>query len=90
MTISNYKKEPFSSMFSHATFVETVWVTTADGYYIYQFSRLDGEKQWFLDAKYRGMLPIFCHGKGSRSCLKSVAAADIHVAIENHIATLTK
>jgi hypothetical protein len=84
MNVLDYKKEAFSSRFSSATSIELVRVATVDGY-TYHFSRLEGETEWYLDAKFKGILPLYVHGKGSRSCRKETANTNVKKMIAEFI-----
>lgn len=76
-------RQPFSSMFSRATFV---WVATVEaGDASVTYSQLEGETEWLADSLFRrsrdgkGWLPSWVHGIGSRCCAKQ-AAADLVAA----------
>lgn len=45
-------------------------------------SRYNTEQEWYIDAQINNMLPLFCHGEGSRCCLKQAAQAELLKAIE--------
>jgi hypothetical protein len=47
------------------------------------FSRYDCESEWYCDAHFgAGGVPYFCHGEGSRCCLKKVATGRLRQALE--------
>jgi hypothetical protein len=45
-------------------------------------SRYSTEQEWYVDAQINNMLPLFCHGEGSRCCRKQAAQAELLEAIE--------
>jgi hypothetical protein len=51
----------------------------------YHFTKGEDEKDWYCDALFNSFgVPIFCHGEGSRSCMKRKASD--HVAQELNLA----
>lgn len=46
------------------------------------FSKYSTESEWYCDATFRNGMPVFCHGEGSRSCMKRAAQNEIKEAIE--------
>jgi hypothetical protein len=48
----------------------------------FHFSQLAGETDWYCDAHFgRNGYPYFCHGFGSRVCLKQIATDEIAVLL---------
>ena len=46
-------------------------------------SRYDTEKTWYADSAFgKGCMPIFCHGEGSRCCMKRPVNEDVHKALQ--------
>lgn len=53
------------------------------------FSRYSTEDKWYIDYEFHNGLPVFCHGEGSRSCLKKFATGQLHDKIEEAKITIT-
>lgn len=47
-------------------------------------SRFDEEKTWYADSAFTAKgIPLFCHGEGSRCCLKRPVNDDVHKALQD-------
>lgn len=60
-----------------------VAVVEVDGARLH-FSRYDNEQRWLADAAFsaKGM-PIFCHGAGSRCCMKQAANEKVEALLNS-------
>jgi hypothetical protein len=60
-----------------------IWVAVVKvGKITLGFSRFDSENEWLCDYQFNGGLPVFCHGEGSRSCLKQAAKGELQIALD--------
>ena len=68
----------------NATHIDVAAVSIAQGKIVIEagFSRYSTEDKWYIDYQFTNKLPDFCHGEGSRSCLKRAAKGELHEAIE--------
>lgn len=54
------------------------------------FSRFDHETQWLCDAHFgKGCFPYFCHGEGSRCCIKKAATGELAALLDKMKAEYT-
>lgn len=73
-----------------AEYIDDVSVTIREGSLKIEmgFSKYSTEDKWYCDDQFTNGLPVFSHGMGSRSCLKTYAQGDLLKAIESAEFTL--
>lgn len=69
----------------NATHIDVAAVTVTDGKRKIELglSKYSTENDWYLDYQFDNGLPVFCHGEGSRSCMKRAAQGELLAALDD-------
>jgi hypothetical protein len=81
--ITKFEKRQKSSVLSGNT-SNLFFAEVEIGDNILTFSQLENETEWYCDSRFgrKNMYPYFCHGEGSRSCLKQMAQGELKNELE--------